>query len=94
MRLNANITENKNLNPLVYSSLFEKFATVEYELNGKTYIQKPAIVDLSLEENEYNYLEVVKDVSKATKVTLVFTIRDKEYKYILVEPKKETETNK
>ena len=94
MRLNANITENKNLNPLVYSSLFEKFATVEYELNGKTYIQKPAIVDLSMEENEYTYLEVVKDVSKATKVTLVFTIRDKEYKYILVEPKKETETNK
>ena len=94
MRLNANITENKNLNPLVYSSLFEKFATVEYELNGKTYIQKPAIVDLSMKENEYTYLEVVKDVSKATKVTLVFTIRDKEYKYILVEPKKETETNK
>lgn len=94
MRLNANITENKNLNPLVYPSLFEKFATVEYELNGKTYIQKPAIVDLSMEENEYTYLEVVKDVSKATKVTLVFTIRDKEYKYILVEPKKETETNK
>ena len=94
MRLNANITKNTNLNPIVYSSLFEKFATIEYELNGKTYTQKAAIIDHSSNESEFTYLEVVKDSAKANKVTLVFTIRDKEYRYVLVEAKKETENNK
>lgn len=92
MRLNASVTKNKNLNPVIYTSLYEKFATIEYELNGKTYKQKPAIIDLSSKESEYTYLEVVKDAAKATKVTLIFTIRDKEYRYILVEPKEETKT--
>ena len=87
MRLKVNITKNDKLNQLIYDSLFAKFATIEYELNGKTYTQKPAIIDLSPKDSEYTYLEVVKDSSKATKVTLIFTIRDKEYRYQLIEQK-------
>lgn len=84
MRLKSEITKNPELNPRIYSSLFEKFVTIEYELDGKTIKQKPQVIDLTPSNSEYTYLEVVTDVSTANKVTLVFTIRDKEYKYIVV----------
>lgn len=89
MRIKADITKNDNLNPKIYTSLYEKFATIEYEIDGKTYTQKPLIIDLTTDANEYTYLEVIKDAASAEKLSLVFTIRDKEYRYILIEPQEE-----
>jgi len=84
MRIKVNLKKNKNLNPKVYSSIFEKYATIEYEKSDKKTRQKPNIIDLTPNNSEYVYLEVVHAAMEANEVSLVFTIRDKEYKYQLI----------
>ncbi len=85
MRIKANLKKNDKLDHRIYSSLYSKFVTVEYDLNGKTKRQPVNVIDLTPSSNmEYTYLEVLKEVENAKKVSLVFTIRDKEYKYNLI----------
>ncbi len=87
LKLKVHVTKNDKLNKKVYDSIFEKFANIEYEKEGKVYKQKPVIIDLTPSNSEYTFLEVVNDATSAEKVTLVFTIRDKEYRYILIDKK-------
>ena len=84
MKIKLDLKKNDDLNPKVYSYLFNQFVTIEYESNGKTITQKPAIIDLTPTNSEYTYLEVVKPVSSSNKVALIFKIRDKEYRYELI----------
>ncbi len=85
MRIKANLKKNDKLDHRVYSSLYTKFATIEYNIDGKAKRQPVNVIDVTPSSNmEYTYLEVLEEVSKATKVSLVFNIRDKEYKYKLV----------
>lgn len=84
MRLKVDLKKNKNLNPKIYSSIFEQFVTIEYEKEGKILIQKPDIIDLTPVNSEYVYLEVVYPVSNSKKTSLIFNIREKKYKYELV----------
>ena len=90
MKLKINLKKNSDLYQRLYSNFYEKYANIEYEINGKTILQKARIIDLTPENSEYLYLEVVEEISTANKVTLVFTIRDKEYRYILIDEKEET----
>lgn len=95
MRLKADLKKNDELNQKIYSKFYEKYATIEYEENGKMVKQKTKIIDLTPNVDEYTYLEVTEDVSTSNKVVLIFNIRGKEYHYILVDkPKEEKEEGK
>ena len=76
--------KNTKLNPKVYSSIFEKFGVIEYEVNGKMLTQKVDIIDLTPNNSEYTYLEVINAVGNSNKISLIFKVRDKEYKYELI----------
>lgn len=85
MRIKANLKQNDKLDHRIYSSLYTKFATVEYDVDGKMKRQPVNVIDITPSSNmDYTYLEVLEEVGKAKKVSLVFTIRDKEYKYKLI----------
>lgn len=89
MYLNGEIVwdENTMVTPMtnIYT-FFNTFGQLVYEINGKTKVQKlgfkqvlPTRVNV---KNEY-YIEVFDEVRKADKITLVFNIRDIQYKYVL-----------
>ena len=84
MKLKVDLKENTELNPKIYSSIFEKYVTIEYNYNGKINIQKPRIIDLTLKDSEYVYLEVISDIAKSDEVSMIFNIRDKKFKYELI----------
>lgn len=62
------------------------FGTIVYEINGEVRTQTVSLKEVrSLKTdiaNDY-YIEVLKEVKKADKITLVFNIRDMEYKYVI-----------
>lgn len=84
LRIKDEITKNEKLYSKVYSNFYGKFANIEYEVNGKVYRQKTNIINITPEDSEYTYLEIVEESLNADKVSLVFTVRDKEYKYLLI----------
>lgn len=84
MRLKVDLKKNSKLNQKIYSSIFEKYANIEYEENGKTTMQNINIIDITPSNSEYIYLEVKYAIKESTKTSLVFMVRDKEYKYELV----------
>jgi len=84
MRLTTDLKKNDKLNERVYSSLYEKYANIEYKKDGKIVKHRAKIIDLTPQNSKYTYLEVMEETSKSDYVALIFTIRDKEYKYILV----------
>jgi len=86
LKLKVDLTTNKELNQLIYNNFYEKFANLEYESNKKIIKQKTNIIEHKTKnKTDYIYLEVVSDAQKSNYSALVFTIRDKEYKYILVD---------
>jgi hypothetical protein len=88
IKMDANLVKNLNLNKKIYSSFYEKFALIEYEKDGRMVYGKSFIIDLTQDDGN-TYLEVNKEASKSNKVNLVFTIRDKVYKYTIVDIKEE-----
>ena len=84
LKIKVDMIKNTKLNPKVYSSIFEKFGVIEYEVNGKMLTQKVDIIDLTPNNSEYTYLEVINAVGNSNKVSLIFKVRDKEYKYELI----------
>lgn len=70
-----------------FYSLLKTYGYIEYELNGKTYIDKSFNQIKSsriIEDNTY-YLEVNSNVYRADKVVLGFKIRNYDYRYVLKE---------
>ena len=66
--------------------LVNKFGSLEYEIAGKKYTQNKGInrvIPTSIKNNEIYYLEINKNILNADKVTLVFKIRNIEYRYKL-----------
>ena len=84
IRLKATIKKNEKLNSQMYKYLFEQYANIEYESNGKSIIQDVNIIDLTPNNSEYIYLEVKYAIKESNKISLVFMLRDKEYKYELI----------
>ena len=84
IKLDAKLTKNDNLNSKIYDSFYEKFALIEYEDNGIMRYGKSYIIDLTKDDG-YTYLEVNYEALNSNKVNLVFTIRDKVYKYTIIE---------
>lgn len=87
MRIDADLVTNPDLYYKIYSNFYSKYVGIEY-LDGKEMVrQKAKVIDLTpnIINSKYIYLEVLEDVSKSKKVNLVFTIRDREYKYTVID---------
>ncbi len=83
MKLNIKY-HNKESKEFMY--LVDKFGSLEYEIAGKKYTQNKGInrvIPTSIKNNEIYYLEINKNILDADKVTLVFKIRNIEYRYKL-----------
>ena len=65
-----------------YRSFFLDFIRIEYEINGKTYQYKPSIANPS-SYDEKVVLTVPRQMSTASKVTLILTVRNKSYRISL-----------
>ena len=85
LRLKVELITNDELYSKVYSNFYGNFAKIEYEIDGTIYHQKSKIINLTTTGSAYTYLEIENKAINANKVSLVFTIRDKEYKYLLIE---------
>lgn len=66
--------------------VFKSFVTIEYVIDGETRYQKTFLGYVTskkvLQENTY-YIEVLQEIKIADEITLIFKIRDQEYKYHL-----------
>ena len=83
LKMNAVINKNDNLNKDIYDSFYAKFALIEYEQDGKMVYGRSYIIDLTGDDG-YTYLEINQEAMNSNKVNLVFTIRDKVYKYNII----------
>lgn len=67
-------------------SLFKSFMTIEYVIDGETKYQKVYLGHVTSkrvrQENTY-YIEVFQEMKIAEEITLIFNVRDQEYKYHL-----------
>ena len=89
LKLDAELTLDENFvsNDIkdVYS-LFRTFATIEYEIAGETKKQTVYLGNVKSskvkQENIY-YIEVFQEIKIADKITIIFNVRDREYKYYL-----------
>lgn len=64
----------------------EKFGVIKYTIDGEEKTQQLNLVELKsqrLKENNIYYIEVLKEIEKASNISLIFTIRNKNYEYIL-----------
>lgn len=87
MRLNLNYKLDNDYIINAYKNSFNfinKFGTIEYELNGQKKTHTIALKQVKPQKvttgNDL-YIEVLKEVKSATKITLVFKIRNQEYRY-------------
>ena len=62
------------------------FGTVIYEIGGETKIQKVALNEVKstkvLKTNDY-YIELLREVKQADKISIVFDVRDIKYRYVI-----------
>ena len=75
---------NSSIGSDVYN-LINLFGKITYEINGEKKIQKvqwKQVIPQHKLNNTY-YIEVLKEIEKAEKITLLFELRDQKYEYIL-----------
>lgn len=63
----------------------EKFGRIRYIINGKVKncLISGEVISKKLKENDTYYIEVDEEIIKADKISLVFTIRNRNYEYVL-----------
>lgn len=87
LKLEGNIEYTENIDNITNLYKFiEKYASIEYTYNGKTYIETKdfkEIVPIKTLEKNIIYIEIDKEILNAEKIDLVFNIRNNTYKYIL-----------
>lgn len=80
--------ESDNELPSVYNlyDFIEKFGKLSYEINGQEKIQNIEFKEVKSKKiNQPNvyYIEVLDEVKNAEKISFLFTIRNKNYKYVI-----------
>lgn len=89
LKLKGNFKLDENINSRdikdIYS-VFKSFMTIEYVIDGETRYQKVYLGEVTskkvIQENIY-YIEVLQEIKIADEITLIFKVRDQEYKYHL-----------
>lgn len=67
-------------------TLIKVFGKIEYEIDGETKYQNiylGSVKSNKIKQENIYYIEVFQEVKVADRIALVFTVRDKEYKYYL-----------
>ena len=67
-------------------TLMKVFAKIEYEIDGKTKYQNVylgSVKSSKIKQENVYYIEVFQEIKIADRIAIVFTVRDKEYKYYL-----------
>ena len=88
LKMDAKLNKNDDLNSKIYNSFYAKFALIEYEQNGKMTYGRAYIIDLTSDDGN-TYLEINYEAKESNRVNLVFTIRDKVYKYNIINKKEQ-----
>ena len=69
-------------------NLINNYGYIEYEINNKKYIQNYGFEHISSSRvinNNIYYLGVKEEIAQASKITLVFKLRNNEYRYVIKE---------
>lgn len=87
LKIRGTLTKETNISGIYdLYDFIEKFGTLSYVIDGEEKYQtvkfKEVVSKKVLEENTY-YIEVLDEVKDASSISFIFTIRDKNYKYIL-----------
>lgn len=89
LKLNGtyNLTDEVNIEGIFdLFDLIEKFGYLKYELNNETKTQNVKFKEVTsnkLKEKNTYYVEVLKEVEKASKISLIIKIRNQTYEYVL-----------
>lgn len=87
LRIKGTLESEKKLDNIYdLYDFIEAFGSLYYELDGQKKvhaIQFKEVKSKRTNENDIYYIEVLEEVKDATKISLVFTIRNKNYEYIL-----------
>ena len=87
LRIKGNLEKEKTLSNIYdLYDFIETFGNLYYEVDGQKKIhsiQFKEVKSKKANENDIYYIEVLDEVKDATKISLVFTIRNKNYEYIL-----------
>ena len=89
LKINGTFDEDESMNLNTVTNLYyflNEFATINYQVDGKWYshkIDSKRIKPKLGKENGMTYIEVNKNVEKATSVYFTFQVRNYTYKYVL-----------
>ena len=80
--------ENENKLSGIYDlyDFIEKFGSIKYTINDEVKYHSIKLKELKSKkvvENDIYYIEVLKELEQADNISLIFTIRNKKYEYIL-----------
>ena len=87
IKINATMEKDSEINfEELYGpfNILDYFGSIEYKIDGKTYITSKGFSKVSptrIESNNNYYISVNKDILKAEEVNLYLTVRNKIYKY-------------
>lgn len=88
LKIDGNFEFDKNGSIKNLGNLINNYGYIEYEINNKKYIQNNGIEHINstrvINNNNY-YLGVKDEIAKANKVSLVFKLRNNEYRYVIKE---------
>lgn len=87
LKINGTLTKETNISGIYdLYDFIERFGTLSYTINGEKKYQTVQFKEVTSkkvkEENTY-YLEVLEEVKNASNISFIFTIRNKNYEYIL-----------
>lgn len=85
-RVKVKIKTDETIDPNATKSFFERYGRLVYTINSKEYKHKEALYNIEPSNNDdYVYFEVMSDVREADKIYVDFVIRDKTYRYHLLD---------
>lgn len=88
LKLNANVTLDKGINKNLsnFTGIVERFGVIKYTLDGKEKEMKTQIKEAPTTKttsNEIYYFQVYKEIINADKISLILSMRNSKYEFIL-----------
>lgn len=87
LKMNGTIKSEKNMNGIYdLYDFIEKFGQLIYVVNGEKKIQSIEFKEVKSKktnQNDVYYIEVLKEVKEANNISILFTVRNKSYEYVL-----------
>ncbi len=92
-RVDYNLEYDKSFGSYEIDKFFEKYGSIRFVVNGKEYVNKTILKDVSpYPSSNFVFMEVSDNLKKAEKIYLDITIKDKKYTYIVMDKTVKEET--